>query len=83
MKLKGPKTQWSSFFPLCVRVCVRAFVFGCMQSMCVFDWLVGGELPFKECPAVDVFGICRPCSAIVHSPQLLPLRAVSAPQDCL
>lgn len=53
-----------AFFPslLCVCECVN-----------IHGRLVGGGLPFQENPAVDVFGICGPCSSIVRSPQWLLL----------
>ncbi len=60
MKSKGPKHNGVLFFFLCY-VCVS-----------IHGGLVGGGLPFKECPAVDVFGICGPCPSIVRSPQWLP-----------
>lgn len=38
------------FYPLLVNVCVN------------IHWKsVGGGLPFQDCPAVDVFGICGSC----------------------
>lgn len=57
IKSKGPKHNGVLFFALAV---------------CCGGWLGVGYL-FKECPAVDVFGICGPCPSIVRSPQWLPL----------
>lgn len=69
MKSKRSQTQWSPFF----------FLFTVCVCVDIHRGLVGGGLPFKECPAVDVFGICGPCPSIVHSPQWLQLSWRWAP----
>lgn len=70
--LKSSETQWSPLFPPLCYVCVN-----------IHRRLVGGWLPFQECPAVDVFGICGPCCSIVRSPQQLNLGAACDPCGCL
>lgn len=70
--LKSSETQWSPLFPPLCYVCVN-----------IHRRLVGGGLPFQECPAVDVFGICGPCCSIVCSPQQLNLGAACDPCGCL
>lgn len=54
------------------------FLCGVLVSICE-ERLVGGGLPFKQCPAVDVFGICCPCPSIVRSPQWRLLSSSWAP----